>query len=448
MARWVLFLVSLVAWAALVPAGWWLCHQKCEPAAQHSSDPLRGNAVLASLAAAAAVGKSSAVWAGPLLEAVHEGARDALGSTDAADKALAGAGLPQGLAAEVRALVAARLRDAHGDSSLAKAKTGASPKGVYQARLREAQSDSSPAKAETAGSPKGSCPGGRPAVAIPPLQQLALPVLDSLDGRVSPAGKVAPNMPANAWGVPMPNITVEVSPGKILTVDEVVYGYDLVFEAMHLFSYVSWGRVPMQQDPADALAIADLISRLQPDCFVELGTNTGGGAVFYAEVMKQYQAKPLVVTIDVHEPALNWDKFANKVCPHCVPVSCHPAWQEEGLIEFIKGFTQEDSVVAQVDRLLNERQCKRTVVMHDSDHRGFAVERDLQIYHRFVPVGSYLIVQDTKLSRMRGGRYQTLQAARGFLETPAGKGKFVVDRTFEYQLFSHHHSGFMQRISA
>jgi len=196
-----------------------------------------------------------------------------------------------------------------------------------------------------------------------------------------------------------------------------------------------------------ALAIADLLSRLQPDCFVELGTNTGGGAIFYAEVMKQYRQNPLVVTIDVHSPTQNWDKFAAKVCPHCVPVTCHPSWHEKGLIEFLQGYTQEDGVVAQVERHLKDRQCTRTVVMHDSDHRGFAVERDLQIYHRFVSPGSYLIVQDTKLSRMRGGRYQTLEAVRNFLATPAGRGRFVVDRTFEYLLFSHHHSGFMQRVA-
>merc|ERR1712093_522026 len=103
-----------------------------------------------------------------------------------------------------------------------------------------------------------------------------------------------------------------------------------------------------------------------------------------------------------------------------------------------------DRIVDEVERLLAKRECKRTVVMHDSDHRGFAVERDLQIYYKFVQPGSYLIVQDTKLSRMRGGRYQTLEAVRNFLGTPAGQN-FVMDRTFEYLLFSHHHSGFMQR---
>jgi cephalosporin hydroxylase len=314
---------------------------------------------------------------------------------------------------------------------------------LVAARLRKL-----PASAASSDNKKNtSCPQGRGPANFEPIAELALPVLDGMGGRVSPSGPVAPNMSANSWGVPMPNVTVEVSPGKVLTVDEVVYGYDLVFEAMHLFSYVSWGRVPMQQDPSDALVIADLLGRLQPDCFVELGTNTGGGAVFYAEVMKAYVPRPLVVTIDVHPPTVNWDRFATKACPHCLPVTCHPAWQENGLIEFVQGFTQEDNVVNEVERLLKSRQCKRTVVMHDSDHRGFAVERDLQIYHRFVDLGSYLIVQDTKLSRMRGGRYQTLEAVHNFLATKAGKGHFIIDRSFEYLLFSHHHSGFLRRIA-
>ena len=49
---------------------------------------------------------------------------------------------------------------------------------------------------------------------------------DGMGGKVAPAGKEAPNMKQNAWGVPMPNITVEVSPGKKLTVDELVYGFE------------------------------------------------------------------------------------------------------------------------------------------------------------------------------------------------------------------------------
>merc|ERR1719375_1273440 len=148
------------------------------------------------------------------------------------------------------------------------------------------------------------CEGLLDPIPAKPLPDLQLQVLDGLKGKV----QKATNMSANVWGVPMANLSVEVSPGRRLTLDEVVYGYDLVFEAMHLFSYVSWDRVAMQQDPQDAFAIADLLQRVQPDCFVELGTNSGGGAIFYAERMRSYQPKPLVITIDVHAPTQNWDR--------------------------------------------------------------------------------------------------------------------------------------------
>jgi len=281
----------------------------------------------------------------------------------------------------------------------------------------------------------------RAPVSVPLREELSIPVLDSLGGKVLGSTTGA----SSRWGVPMPNLSVEVSPGRNITLDEVVYGYDLLFEAMHLFSYVSWGRVPMQQDPNDALAIADLIGRIQPDCFVELGTNTGGGAIFYAEVMQGYLPNPLVVTIDVHAPTKNWDRFAQTACPHCVPVTCHPTWHRPGLVEFVQGFTQAPDVVEKVENLLAQRKCSRTMVMHDSDHRGATIAVDLPIYQRFVPVGSYLVVQDTKLSRMRGGRYTTMEAVENFLKTPEG-ANFRVDKTFEYLLFSHHHNGFLQRI--
>lgn len=282
-----------------------------------------------------------------------------------------------------------------------------------------------------------------------PVSNLELPVVSSLGGKVGGrnASLREAMMVTNKWGIPMADLTVEVEPGKVLTVDEIIYGYDLLFESLHLFSYTSWGRVPMQQDPQDAMAIADLLGRLQPDCFVELGTNTGGGAIFYAEVMKWYHENPLVVTLDVHEPTLNWDKrWAEKLCPHCVPVTCHPAWHEEGLIKFVQGWSHDPEVIDTVERHLTERQCQRTVVMHDSDHRRETIESDLQLYSRFVTVGSYLIVQDTKLSRMLGGKYETMEAVHSFLETPMGKGNFVIDKQFEYMLFSHHHDGYMLRV--
>lgn len=387
-----LILCNLAVWALALPLLWFVF-------GHHGHDELTH-------AGAALEGKP---WAKAVLDAVEGGLLDAAAasSTELAPPA----SLRPAVLAKIRALVAEEF-----------------------SKGQAAEPSLAPSEVLTE-----ECKGYGP-VSGAPVSQLNLPVLDSLGGKVGGNGSTA-----SPWGVPMPNLTVEVSPGRNITLDEVVYGYDLFFEAMHLFSYVSWGRVPMQQDPNDALAIADLIGRVQPDCFVELGTNTGGGAIFYAEVMKGYVKRPLVVTIDVHVPTKNWDRFAQIACPHCVPVTCHPTWHEPGLIEFVQGYTQDPSVVKQVEDHLSKRQCKRVMVMHDSDHRGEQVTKDTAIYHKFVTVGSYLVVQDTKLSRMRQGRYTTMEAVQGFLKTEAGSN-FVVDKTYEYLLFSHHHNGFMKRV--
>lgn len=135
------------------------------------------------------------------------------------------------------------------------------------------------------------------------------------------------------------------------------------------------------------------------------------------------------------------------MCPHCVPATCHPTWSQElGIIRFIQGFSNDASVLTGVESALKERSCKRVVVMHDSDHRKQTVRSDLSLYNRFVTVGSYLIVQDTKLSRMLGGRYNTMEAVTEFLQEE-GKGKFEIDKRFEFLLFSHHHNGFLQRVA-
>mmetsp|Transcript_45587 Transcript_45587/g.90393 ORF Transcript_45587/g.90393 Transcript_45587/m.90393 type:complete len:418 (+) Transcript_45587:130-1383(+) len=417
MQRAFLFL-GIAAWALLGPAAWLLCQQhSCR---QHDEGPWPPQLPAPVLP----------VWARDVVRAVEHSLRDAAD----ADPAAAGP-----LAAELAMLVRTRL--AKKMPVAAEAPPLESKIGGGQPALK--QPDTTPEE----------CASRGPLV-VTPQQDLGIPVLDNLGGKVklgqdtSPSnvtGKIKPS-PANRWGIPMANVTVEVAKGRVLTVDEIVYGYDLLFEAMHLFSYVSWGRVAMQQDPNDALIIADLLGRVQPDCFVELGTNTGGGAVFYAEVMRGYLPQAMVVTVDVHDPKLNWDRFAKTACPQCLPVTCHPTWREPGLIKFVQGYTQEPRVIDEVDRLLKERQCKRTVVMHDADHRRATVLEDLRVYHRFVPLGSYLIVQDTKLSRMRGGRYSTLEAVEDFLASE-GRGRFVIDKTFEYLLFSHHHNGFMQRVA-
>ena len=71
--------------------------------------------------------------------------------------------------------------------------------------------------------------------------------------------------------------------GPALPVEDLVRGYEELFQATKLHSVTRWLGVPLQQDPSDAFAIADLLWRLQPDLVIELGTSGGGSAAFYAQ---------------------------------------------------------------------------------------------------------------------------------------------------------------------
>jgi cephalosporin hydroxylase len=63
--------------------------------------------------------------------------------------------------------------------------------------------------------------------------------------------------------------------------------------------------VSNQQDPLDAIAIADMLWRVQPDLVIELGTSGGGSVFYYSHIMERYNPSARLLTID---PAAGpWD---------------------------------------------------------------------------------------------------------------------------------------------
>ena len=81
------------------------------------------------------------------------------------------------------------------------------------------------------------------------------------------------------------NISVPLQRGTCRSIDEIVQGYQVLFERTSAFSYTNFLGVPLQQDPNDAFAIMDLIWRLKPDLILELGTAGGGSSFFYGTIM-------------------------------------------------------------------------------------------------------------------------------------------------------------------
>ena len=58
----------------------------------------------------------------------------------------------------------------------------------------------------------------------------------------------------------------------------------------------------MQQDPMDAFVLSDMLWKEKPDLLIEIGTNSGGGAIFFAGIMREYNDNALVLTIDCNSP--------------------------------------------------------------------------------------------------------------------------------------------------
>jgi cephalosporin hydroxylase len=216
-----------------------------------------------------------------------------------------------------------------------------------------------------------------------------------------------------------------------------------MFEQSAAFTYPNFLGVSLQQDPNDAFAIMDLLWRLKPDLLIELGTNGGGSAFFYGFVMRAYNPKARVITIDPKR-TVDWNlKNVLKVCPHCIDARDTALWKDSDTITFMHAMPGD--VVDQIHGLINQWGSQRVMVMEDSNHLTKTVADNLRDFSPFVTPGSYFIVQDTKMRRlMHTKSADPLKAAETFLASKEGQD-FSVDRTFEYYHCSQHARGFLHR---
>jgi len=245
--------------------------------------------------------------------------------------------------------------------------------------------------------------------------------------------------------IPNADHSVEVN-GKKLTVDDIVFGYDLLYEQAHMFSMAHFMGMYLQQDPNDAFALHDLFWRLQPDLLIELGTDSGGSAIFYSSFMRVYNPESLIITIDPkHIDEGTWDEAGPKLCPDCtIKAKEHFLWNDE-LIHFIHGKPTDPAVLEEVKKIIADRGFERIVVMEDGWHVAHSVLGNINAYEQFVTEGSYLIVQDSKLDRIRRNFQGPGAAVKTFLENQ-GRDRYVRDNQWEYLLYSQHHGGFLRKI--
>ena len=72
----------------------------------------------------------------------------------------------------------------------------------------------------------------------------------------------------------------------MISFDDIIMGYERIYQTFELFSSLQFLGVSMQQTPNDAFVIADLLWRLRPELVIELGTSGGGSAHWMMHVMQ------------------------------------------------------------------------------------------------------------------------------------------------------------------
>jgi len=251
--------------------------------------------------------------------------------------------------------------------------------------------------------------------------------------------------------VPMGGARIRVSktPEKWITLDEFSFAHDVFFEEWQRFSFGKWLGVYCQQDPMDAFAIQDMLYTIKPDLIIEVGTNNGGGAIFYGTIMQMYNPNGKIVTLDVKPVSQNWMTGPNKAnCVDCITGDKHPLWTNSSMINFIQGDIQKRETQEKVEAFV--KKAKVVVAVEDASHRYPDTLHRMNVIYKYVTPGSYMLVQDTKMdrfvSRLRkkygGLKFGPMRAVDEFIKA---HDNWEIDRRWEYYIYSQHHRGFLRK---
>jgi cephalosporin hydroxylase len=204
--------------------------------------------------------------------------------------------------------------------------------------------------------------------------------------------------------------------------DEVRDGFVAAYHRGAGWRTTTWLGEKVANAPTDLLTYQEIVAELRPDWIIETGTRDGGRAVYLAS---------LCDLLD-HGQVVSIDNRDDTVRPE------HPR------ITYIEGLAHEPAVVDQVRALVGD-QPKALVILGTRGARR-RMHREFEAYRRFVPVGSYVVVEHTVLN---GYPVQAsygpgpFEAVRRVLSS---RGEFAVDTSREKHGLSFNLGGYLRRV--
>jgi len=203
----------------------------------------------------------------------------------------------------------------------------------------------------------------------------------------------------------------------------------MVYHQKHIvFKQCRWRGVLALKNPLDSWIYQEIIYETKPDIIVEIGAYYGGSTLYLANLL-DLMGQGQVLSLELDRSRYQAPE--------------HPR------ITKLDGDCSDPLMVRKVRALCVG---KKVMIIHDGDHKQ--VSRDLELYWDLVPVGQYLIVEDTLVDVLGPGvfpAYRVGDVAQGPQKgvrdfMTRHPGKFVVDSAREKYLITYNPDGFLKRI--
>ena len=182
----------------------------------------------------------------------------------------------------------------------------------------------------------------------------------------------------------------------------------------------SWLGIPALKCPLDLFVYQQILFETRPAVIVETGTAAGGSALFLAS-MCDLLGQGDVITIDIVD--------------RCQ--ARHPR------IAQLVGSSIDPEIIRQVqDRVAG----RPAMVILDADHSKDHVLAELVAYSPLVPVGSYVVVEDSNIHGHPVGWQYGEGPTEAIQEFLRQRDDFVIDRAREGQLLTFNPGGYLRRV--
>lgn len=160
--------------------------------------------------------------------------------------------------------------------------------------------------------------------------------------------------------------------------EKIVKAFNLLYHGLYRQTWCGtvWKGINVLKAPTDMWIYQEIIERWKPDLIIETGTYRGGSAVFLDDMCKLMNPNGKVISIDT-EPE-HRDKRADK-----------------SNVKFLVGSSVSGEILSEVKAHIYAWDCKKVMVILDSDHSEEHVLNELNAYGPIVTNGGALIVEDT-----------------------------------------------------